>query len=60
MKIEEAAERSQLHQRGAVKAAIMLVWLQRSQEVDFLKNLVVGMPTWMQEGIVGECGMTRY
>ncbi len=42
------------------KAAILLVWLQRTQEVDFLKNLVVGMPTRMQEVIAREGGMTRY
>jgi hypothetical protein len=42
------------------KAAISLVWLQRTQEVYFLKNLVVGMPTRMQEVIAREGGMTRY
>ena len=42
------------------KAAILLVWLQRTQEVDFLKNLLVGMPTMMQEVIAREGGMTRY
>jgi transposase len=42
------------------KAAILLVWLQRTQKVDFLKNLVVGMLTRMQEVIAGEGGMTRY
>jgi len=42
------------------KAAILLVWLQRTQEVDFLKNLVVGMPTRMQEVIAREGGMIRY
>ncbi len=42
------------------KAAILLVRLQRTQEVDFLKNLVVGMPTRMQEVIAREGGMTRY
>jgi hypothetical protein len=42
------------------KTAILLVWLQRTQEVDFLKNLVVGMPTRMQEVIAREGGMTRY
>jgi hypothetical protein len=40
--------------------AILLVWLQRTQEVDFLQNLVVGMPTRMQEVIAREGGMTRY
>jgi hypothetical protein len=42
------------------KAAILPVWLQRTQEVDFLKNLVVGMPTRMQEVIAREGAMTRY
>ncbi len=41
------------------KGAILLLWLQKTQEVDFLKNLVVGMPTRMQEVIVRESGITR-
>ncbi len=42
------------------KAAILLVWLQRTLEVGFLQNLVVGMPTRMQEVIAREGGMIRY
>jgi hypothetical protein len=42
------------------KVAILPVWLQRMQEVDFQKNLVVGMPTRMQEVIAREGGMIRY
>jgi hypothetical protein len=38
----------------------LLVWLQRTQEVDFLKNLMLRMPTRMQEVIASEGGMTRY
>jgi hypothetical protein len=49
-----------MHHMEQWKAAILLVWLQRTQEVDFLKNLVVGMPTRMQEVIAREGGMTRY
>jgi hypothetical protein len=42
------------------KGAILLVWLQRTQKVDFLKNLVVGMLTRMQKVIAGKGGTTRY
>jgi len=34
--------------------------LQRTEEVDFLQNLVVGMLTRIQEVIVRDGGMTRY
>jgi hypothetical protein len=42
------------------KAAILLVWLQRTQEVDFLKNLVEWMPARIQEVIDRDGGMTKY
>ena len=42
------------------KAAILLVWLQRTQEVDFLKNLVESMPARIQEVIDRDGGMTKY
>jgi hypothetical protein len=41
------------------KAVVLLVWLQRTQEVDFLKKLVGGMPKGVQELIAGEGGMIR-
>ena len=34
--------------------------LQRTEEVDFLQNLVVGMPARMQEVIDRDGGMTKY
>ncbi len=42
------------------KAAILLVWLQRTAETDFLHNLVESMPARIQEVIDRDGGMTRY
>ncbi len=42
------------------KAAILLVWLQRTAETDFLHNLVETMPVRIQEVIDRDGGMTKY
>jgi hypothetical protein len=42
------------------KAAILLVWLQRTAEMDFLHNLVESMPARIQEVIDRDGGMTKY
>ena len=42
------------------KAAILQVWVQRTQEVEFLQNLVRSMPARIQEVIDRDGGMTRY
>ncbi len=55
-----SAEKSKMHQHGAVEGGHISGLAQEDQEVDFLKNLVVGMPTRMQEVIAREGGMTRY
>ncbi len=42
------------------KEAILKVWLERTEECQFLQNLVTSMPTRMLEVIEREGGMTRY
>ncbi len=42
------------------KAAILLVWLQRRAETNFLHNLVELMPVRIQDVIDRDGGMTKY
>ncbi len=42
------------------KAAILLVWLQRRAETNFLHNLVELMPARIQDVIDRDGGMTKY
>jgi hypothetical protein len=42
------------------KEAILKIWLERTEQCEFLQNLVIRMPTRVQEGIDREGEMTRY
>ncbi len=55
-----ATIREQLKMSESTLRRILLVWLQRTVETDFLHNLVESMPARIQEVIDRDGGMTKY
>jgi hypothetical protein len=55
-----ATIRKQLKMSESTLRRILLGWLQRTAETDFLHNLVESMPARIQEVIDRDGGMTKY
>ena len=55
-----ATIRKQLKMSESTLRRILQVWLQRTEETDFLQKLVESMPARIQEVIDRDGGMTRY